>query len=54
MNESQTDRMTSMATRQRPAAFLQVRLLLVCTILGPLTASSLEAQVCLGFSATGS
>ena len=41
------------ATHQRPAALLPVRLLLACTIFGPLTASSLEAQSCLGFSGDG-
>ncbi|MDE0102181.1 MAG: hypothetical protein OXN89_07365 [Bryobacterales bacterium] len=41
------------ATNQRPAALLPVRLLLACTIFGPLTASSLEAQSCLGFSGDG-
>ena len=53
MRESPSDRMTAMAIRQRPAALLQVRLLMACTILGPLTASSLEAQSCLGFSGNG-
>ena len=53
MHESPTDRMTATATRQRAAALLPVRLLLACTILGPLTASSLEAQSCLGFSGNG-
>ena len=46
--------MTDVALLRRPAAVQLARLLVVWAVLGPSSASPLEARTCLGFSGQGS
>ena len=51
--QSARNDLTEAALLRRPAATRLARLLVVWAILGPLSASSLEARTCLGFSGQG-